>query len=374
MPGYYPMMSREPVAMAQVYPPARSYSLAKLNQPQPRDYGLYEKVKVDRSAVPHGAGGERRSHRMFEGLRRQQSYDGGVVHPRPLHHSHSQPRRLDGFDSLQLLGAHNDDRYLDKFMENSRNRRSNRDTVEHSISKSNSKNTLLSTKSSKSSSTKNNKENNNIGSMLSNLNVSTEILALLGSLANSSSVDNIYESVEQINYRKTLENMNRREKVRSVHRTGHPLFDHLREERALASDSPNNNTCSTNTLTNSKQQRVSRSAGPSRKTSGSNSPTGLSSSNNSSGDEQDQVVRRNRKISAPTGPVSSNFTQQRQQHEQRKISSTTLPPSWRRGGSAGSESDEEWVIPRPKIGGRRRETRKISTDESDSSTKSGPLR
>ena len=330
MPGYYPINHREPVPMAQVYPPARSYSLAKLNMA--RDYGIYEKVKVDN---------QRRPHRMFEKLRRQQSYDDNM-YPRMMYSA--QQRRQDGFDSLQLLGANNDDRYLDRFMDNSRGRTLNREQEKNSKN-----NTLLSTKSKVSSNSSNskNKKNENKENKR-NLNLSSVAMALIGSLANSSSVDNIYESVEQIHYRKTVESMNRREKVRDVHRTGHPLFDHLREERALASGGPTTNTMN---------RRVSRSAGPSRKTSTVSSPL---YSSNSSGDEQDNI-RRNR---------SSNDLQQR---PPRKISQISAPV-WRRAGSAGSESDDEWVIPRPKIGGRKREARVPSTDESDSSSKSSPMR
>jgi len=45
--------------------------------------------------------------------------------------------------------------------------------------------------------------------------------------------DKIYESLEQVQLRKSLESANRRAKTSKVKRTGHPLFDSLREERAL---------------------------------------------------------------------------------------------------------------------------------------------
>jgi len=45
--------------------------------------------------------------------------------------------------------------------------------------------------------------------------------------------ETIYESLEQINLRKERENKHRQAKISKVQRTGHPLFDHLREERAL---------------------------------------------------------------------------------------------------------------------------------------------
>jgi len=332
MPGYYPMPSRDPGPMVQMYPPSRSYSLAKLNVP--RDFGIYEKVKVENRNNPH---------RMFDKLRRQQSYDDNM-YPRMMYTG--PPRRPEGFDSLQLLGAQNDDRYLDNFMESSRARTLNRDNEK------NNKNTLLSTKSKNSNNSNgsnnsnkksNNKENKRKGKEgkeggMSSL--SSIALALFGSLANSSSVDNIYESVEQIHYRKTLETLNRLEKVRDVHRTGHPLFDHLREERALASGTTG--------------KRTSRSAGPSRKTSTVTSPT---YSSNSSGDEQE--IKR----------------VYREDAVRRERMQTKVPPTkMRRAGSAGSESEDEWVIPRPKFGGRKRDSHIPSTDESDSSSKSIPMR
>lgn len=342
MPGYYPLPPREPVPMAQGYPPSRSYSLAKLNMPMPRDYGIYEKVKAD--------GGQRRPQRMFEKLRRQQSYDENM-YPRMVYQN-PHARRSEGFDSLQLLGAHNDDRYLEHFMENNnRGRTLTREAENHK----NDKNTLLSNKS-KNSNTSSNSSNSRKKSKQekenkSNFSISSVAMALIGSLAGSQSEKNIYESVEQIHYRKTLETLNRREKIRDVHRTGHPLFDHLREERAIATSSVSKNPSGNSDTIN---RRVSRSAGPSRKISATSSPI---YSSNSSGDEQDNV----RRLHAPS-------------RNERKLSHG-VQPTWRRAGSAGSESDDEWAIPRPKIGGRRRgDARTPSTDESDSSSKSSPMR
>jgi len=230
----------------------------------------------------------------------------------------------------------------------------NKGRIAHRDQEKNSKNTLLSTKSKNSSNSKNKKSENKENKDKRNMNLSSVAMALIGSLANSTSVDNIYESVEQIHYRKTVESMNRTEKIRNVHRTGHPLFDHLREERALASGGPTpNHSGASNTM----NRRVSRSAGPSRKTSVANSPM---YSSNSSSDEQD-TIRRIR---------TCNDLQER---PHRKISQVSAPVM-RRAGSAGSESDDDWVIPRPKIGGKRREVRVPSTDESDSSSKSSPIR
>lgn len=329
MPGYYPLNPREPVPMAQMYPQSRSYSLAKLNN-MPRDYGIYEKVRV--------GGEQRRPYGMFDKLRRQQSYDDNMVHK--MMFQQNQPRRLDGFDSLQMLNGHNDERILEKLMENSKGRTLTRD---YDSSKNNSgKSTLLSTKSKN----KKNKENNKENKRNNGLSISSVAMALIGSLANSKSEDNIYESVEQIHYRKTMENLNRKEKVRDIHRTGHPLFDHLREERAIASGSDNKRS----------------NTGPSRKTSTTSSPL---YSSNSSGDEQDNTLRRsNGRIYQTRNEVMRN--ERRHSH--------AVSPTWRRAGSAGSESDDEWAIPRPKIGGRRRDARVSSTDESDSSSKSSPMR
>jgi len=49
----------------------------------------------------------------------------------------------------------------------------------------------------------------------------------------SDSENGIYESLVEITLRKSIENANRRAKISRVQKTGHPLFDHLREERAL---------------------------------------------------------------------------------------------------------------------------------------------
>lgn len=340
------MMSREPVPMAQVYPPARSYSLAKLNQAMPRDYGQFEKVRVEKSA-----NGDRRSHKLFEGLRRQQSYDADQI--RAMYRN--QSRHPEGFNSLQLLGANDDIRYLDKFMDTNRGRRHTREPVDNPKLKDTAK-------SNKSKSTNSNKSGKDKESVTVSGN--DEILAFIGSLTSAASVDNIYESVEQIHYRKTVESMNRQEKVRSVQKTGHPLFDRLREERALAGG----NDQETYTTLNSSHKRISRSAAPSRKISAHSSPV---SSSNSSSDEQDQNSQRHRRVSVPA------YLQQQapsKQAHRKQHPVPTNPMRWGRPGSAGSESDEEWVIPRPKFINKRRDVRTSSTDESDSSTKSSPMR
>ncbi|XP_018018475.1 uncharacterized protein LOC108674996 [Hyalella azteca] len=372
MPGYYP-----PVPMAQMYPPVRSYSMAKLNQGPARDYSQFEKVRVEKQHVS----GDRRKHRLFEGLRRQQSYEGEAGFSRFL----NQPNRNERFNSLQLLGANDDGRYLDHFMETQRGRTMTREPVEQPKGKDRAKTNKLLNSATNSLNSKN-KENK------ISVTANGEILALIGTLTGAASVDNIYESVEQIHYRKTLETLDREEKVRSIHRTGHPLFDSLREERALAGGNDND----TYATLNSSHKRVSRSAAPGRKTSCTSSPV---YSSTSSSDELDLTLQRNRRISVPITqkPKIAALQQQQaqqhraQQHPQRPrapqpqqtqmpryrkqqvnaLSPNSSPVRW---GSAGSESDEEWIIPRPKFYNRKREVRGSSTDESDSSTKSSPIR
>jgi len=56
---------------------------------------------------------------------------------------------------------------------------------------------------------------------------------IMYSSCSDSEDDALYESLEQINYRKSIENKSRQAKISAVKRTGHPLFDSLREERAL---------------------------------------------------------------------------------------------------------------------------------------------
>lgn len=365
MPGYYPTMGREPVTMVQVYPPARSYSLAKLNHhhqgpPHHRDFShQYEKVRVERT-LPKNSG-DRRPHRLFEGLRRQQSYDGDMGHVR---YHQQQTRRQEGFNSLQLLGAQDDGRYLDRFMETHRGRAIARDHIDPSKGKDKNKKDKSATNSLSS-------KTNNRESKLS-VTANGEILALIGSLTGAASVDNIYESVEQIHYRKTLETLDREEKIRTIQRTGHPLFDHLREERALAGG---NDTETYATLNSTHKRAASRLAVPSRKTSAASSPV---YSSTSSGDEQDPSVQRSRRVSVPVMHQHQQ-KQQQQQQQQPRLRNQPNPPSspirWGgRPGSAGSESDEDWIIPRPKFYNKRREVRTNSTDESDSSTKSSPMR
>jgi len=74
-----------------------------------------------------------------------------------------------------------------------------------------------------------------------NLNPIPKLGSLLGNKeipyeeydSDSDSENGTYESLMEITLRKTIENANRRAKVARVQKTGHPLFDHLREERAL---------------------------------------------------------------------------------------------------------------------------------------------
>ncbi|KAF2350633.1 hypothetical protein FHG87_018611 [Trinorchestia longiramus] len=353
MHGYYPPMGREPVAMAQVYPPARSYSLAKLNLhqgPPQRDFShQYEKVRVEKTN--HKNSGDRRPHRLFEGLRRQQSYDGDVGHVRHHHHQ-QQMRRQDGFNSLQLLGAQDDGRYLDRFMETHRGRAMARDHADPSKGKDKNK------KDKNSMNSLSSKLNNNKENKLS-LPANGEILALIGSLTGAASVDSIYESVEQIHYRKTVENLDREEKVRSIQKTGHPLFDRLREERALAGG---NDTETYATLNSTHKRTAPRTVLPNRKTSATSSPT---YSSTSSGDEQDVCVQRSRRVSAPVIRHHKQQQQQQQPPQQQQQQQprhrnqqnpSSSPIRWGgRPASAGSESDEDWIIPRPKFYNRRRE-------------------
>lgn len=224
-------------------------------------------------------------------------------------------RRMDPayptFDSLKLLGSENDANYLDRFMEGERRPRS----------------------SSHSSTTKHSSKRNGV-------NVDSIKKTLLGSLRSMASDENIYESLEVINYRKTIEAISRNSKVRSVPKTGHPLFDHLREENVL---------------------KPRRGHHHHRHSDGSNSP----SSSGGSGDEFEYAKK-------PNCRFSRRELLQQQQKPSNRYNKHVI--------EEGSESDDDWAIPRPKLcdGGRSRRTgalmSSLSHEESDSSSKSTGLR
>lgn len=234
------------------------------------------------------------------------------------------------FDSLKLLGAENDAQYLDVFMSEGEAKLRGRS----------------SSHASKNSSKR------------SSVNVDDLKKSIMGGLRSVTSEENIYESVEVIQYRKQMEALSRQNKIRSVPKTGHPLFDHLREEHVL---------------------KPRRHHGDHRRAEAHTSDGGSNShSSSGSSDEFDYVKKPNTRFSRREVLMGGTQQAKKQPKEARPAKQAN-----RRVPDAGSESDDDWAIPRPKIcngGGRNRRTGAAgfassnTHDESDSSSKSTGLR
>ena len=247
------------------------------------------------------------------------------------------------YDSLKLIGSCNDLNYLDNFM--SMPRQHHRVSQSQQELNQKSKPTKGISKSSTAVFGKGQKEHRN--SVQSDSAITA---AIMENLRNSSSEDNIYESVEMIHYKKTVQNLNRIQKTRSLQKTGHPLFDHLREEQALRAPSKRRS-----------QQKELHSDGQ------------QSPSSSSSGDEYETYPRMR------YHPTQHQQAKAVKQNYMQDLKKDKKHPKARRAES--SESDEDWrMIPRPKFFGanNRHQVRKISqdgsTDESDSSINSTILR
>ncbi|XP_063862347.1 uncharacterized protein LOC135101917 [Scylla paramamosain] len=273
------------------------------------------------------------AHPMFDMLRNRHIQDKAdyirMMKTREHKKMHGEPG-YPTFDSLKLLGADNDALYLDAFMAETEGKHRSRS----------------SSHASKSGSSKR-----------SSMNVDEIKKTLLNGLRTAQSEEDIYESVEVIQYRKTIEALSRQNKIRSVPKTGHPLFDHLRVE---------------NVLKPRRQQSVEHGG----RRADMHSSDGGSNSQSSSGssDEFDYARKPNTRFSRREVLMAGSQQVKKQPKEARhsKHPSRQVP-------DAGSESDDDWAIPRPKIcqgGGRSRRTGAIvsSHDESDSSSKSTGLR
>lgn len=279
-----------------------------------------------------------KTHPMFEALRSNQTMDKAeyarMLRMRDL-------KKLAGevgyptFDSLKLLGSENDAHYLDAFMSES-------GKLRHAVDDSDYRLRARSVSHTSKGSSKRNSAN------IDNIKKS-----LLGSLRSAASDENIYESVEVIQYRKQVEALSRQNKVRSVPKTGHPLFDHLRVENVL------------------KPRRQHHH----RRNETQNSDGSYNShSSSGSGDEFDYAKKPNCRFSRREVLMGSQQPKKQQEARHQKHSNRHVT-------EAGSESDDDWAIPRPKIcGGRNRRTgatglmTSITHDESDSSSKSTGLR
>ncbi|XP_045138229.1 uncharacterized protein LOC123520210 [Portunus trituberculatus] len=272
-------------------------------------------------------------HPMYDMMRNRHNQDKAdyvrMMKTREHKKMHGEPG-YPTFDSLKLLGADNDAMYLDAFMAEVDGKHRSRS----------------SSHASKSGSSKR-----------SSMNVDEIKKTLLNGLRTAQSEEDIYESVEVIQYRKTIEALSRQNKIRSVPKTGHPLFDHLRVEKVLKPRRQQS------------VEHVGRRADMHSSDGGSNSQSSSGSS-----DEFDYARKPNTRFSRKEVLMGGSQQLKKQPKEARhpKHPSRQMP-------DAGSESDDDWAIPRPKIcqgGGRNRRTGAIVSthDESDSSSKSTGLR
>lgn len=277
------------------------------------------------------------SHPMFEMLRNRHNQDKADYVRMMKTREHKRMAGEAGyptFDSLKLLGTENDAHYLDAFMTEGEAKLRARS----------------SSHASKSGSSKR-----------SSMNVDDIKKTLINGLRSAQSVEDIYESVEVIQYRKQIEALNRQSKIRSVPKTGHPLFDALRVE---------------NVLKPRRQHQAGENGGRRSDVHTSDGGSNTQSSSGSS-DEFDYVKKPNTRFSRREVLMTGSQEVKKQPKEARHAKHPN-----RRVPDAGSESDDDWAIPRPKIcnGGRSRRTgatglvSSTSHDESDSSSKSTGLR
>nr|XP_045597830.1 uncharacterized protein LOC123757918 [Procambarus clarkii] len=283
-------------------------------------------------------------HPMFEALKSRHAQD-KVDYARMMKMRDLRKMVADGgyptFDSLKLLGAENDANYLDVFMTEGNKHRHHNENDSRARTRSGS--------------------HTSKGSNKRNVDVENIKKTLLGSLRSAASDENIYESVEVIQYRKTVEAISRQNKVRSVPKTGHPLFDHLRVENVLKPKRQHSGEHQQHHHHHHRRSEAHNSDG------GSNSH-----SSSGSGDEFDYTRKPNCRFSRREVLGTSHGSKTLQKEARRpKHSSVQV-------AEAGSESDDDWAIPRPKICGRNRRTGATGLvtphDESDSSSKSTGLR
>lgn len=293
-------------------------------------------------------------HPMFDALRTRHAHD-KADYARMMKSRDYKRMGGDGgyptFDSLKLLGAENDASYLDVFM--SENAKHHQQQQHHHHHHHRDDNDMRPRARSCSQTSKSNSSKRN------SVNTDTIKKTILGSLRSAGSDDNIYESVEVIQYRKTIEAIKRQNKIRSVPKTGHPLFDHLRVEKVLKPD---------------RHQHARQSSD-----GGSNSQSSSGSS-----DEFDYTKKPNCRFSRREVLMTSREQPKKHHHHHHHHKESH---HYRNTDEAGSESDDDWTIPRPKFGGgvdgggRSRRTGAMgfttttgTHEESDSSSKSTGLR
>jgi len=235
----------------------------------------------------------------------------------------------------------------------------------------------------------------------------------------SDSENGTYESLVQINLRKSIENANRRAKIARVQKTGHPLFDHLREERAIKENNPRKKKSSPKTVKKPLDDNVAnlpannsflhRREGIMQKPTNLHAPNRKSSSNshlnnptqvrNSKGMVHSVSLQQmssarmgpNRKYSEGLLPQtlprqlyqSRNFAKSEQNlfYLRSEVPNFHRQPSHmgqmfefqarptgrgfqRKHVTDSSDSDSDWLIPRPKFG-QKTSNKNRSSDDSD---------
>lgn len=292
-------------------------------------------------------------HPMFEALRARNAYDRSE-YARMMHRKISEPA-YPTFDSLKLLGADNDVNYLEGFMSEGSSHTNSLHHPHHRLPHSRSANGDLDFRPrARSVSTNNTK---NLPSKRNSVHADSLKKTILGSLKSAASDENIYESLEVINYRKTIDFIKKHNKLKSLPKTGHPLFDHLRAEKLLKGGQQNLYSDNSHSSSGSGDDEVEYIRKPNRR------------------------ISRNEIMMGPQGELHEHKQKLKKKSQSHHKSSTHLAQHTE---APGSESDDDWAIPRPTFSGLERRTRRtgapgglmtqVSQEESDSSSKSACLR
>jgi len=284
------------------------------------------------------------------------------------------------FDSTMLLGNDNDTSYLDNFMNTSKSL--SKDSKPKGTDTKHRKSVTSSAPTSeRSSGIKNSRSH-------SSLNLDSVAKTLLAKMRSAASDEEIYESMEIINHRKTLEHITRRDQSAKVKKSKHPLFDHLRTEKAISEYSKPRQVHHTLPLPREARERALSPQGRDRMVSphrnGGHSPPEQIWP--TTGPLSKHPARRGDHMHTSDGNSSGSgdddfHYEPRPNH---KFSRSAVLKSRQSNGNHQEDSDDDWAIPRPSFGlGERtrrsgatgvKHQRQVSTDESDSSSKSTGLR
>jgi len=305
------------------------------------------------------------------------------------------------FDSTMLLGNDNDTSYLDNFMNTSKSKDGkSKDPAEHLKHPRKSVTSVPTSErtapsSERSTGIKNSRSRNS-------LNLDSVAATLLQKMRSAASDEEIYESMEIIHHRKTLEHITRRDQTAKVKKAGHPLFDHLRSERAIKEFTKPHRQQHAHTLPLPREQQRavspqdrSRCKSPYR--SGSSSPpeqiwptAGPLSKHPAATRRAGDMRSSDGNSSSGSGDDDFHYVPRANHRFSRSALKTRVQDSDNHHRGPQEDSDDDWAIPRPSfgLGDRSRRTgapssgltggvqhqRQVSTDESDSSSKSTGLR